>query len=79
MYYLLDVPVSVQLVSTLGVEYCSKSTFRFCVLKSDFHQLEHAMTRSIIVFRDADGNIVMILYIGHDGYESGYGTMLARA
>jgi len=25
------------------------------------------MTRSIIVFRDADGNIVMILYIGHDG------------
>ena len=45
---------------------------RFCVLKSDFHQLEHAMTRSIIVFRDADGNIVMILYIGHDGYESGW-------
>ena len=41
--------------------------------------LEYAMTRSIIVFRDADGNIVMILYIGRDGYESGYGTMLARA
>ena len=52
---------------------------RFCVLKSDFHQLEHAMTRSIIVFRDADGNIVMILYIGHDGYESADGTMLGLA
>ena len=37
------------------------------------------MTRSIIVFRDTDGNIVMILYIGHDGYESGIGVMLARA
>ena len=34
------------------------------------------MTRSIIVFRDADGNIVMILYIGHDGYESGWHQLL---
>ena len=37
------------------------------------------MTRSIIVFRDADGNIVMILYIGHDGYEDADADEQAQA
>lgn len=36
------------------------------------------MTRSLIVIRNAAGDILQIIYIGHDGYESGIGIDLAR-
>ena len=61
---------------------CAKSQQRRAiraVFPGSWDPREDSQRGSIIVFRDADGNIVMILYIGRDGYESGYGTMLARA
>ena len=36
------------------------------------------MTRSVIIFRDSDGRVVLVIYCNHDGYPEGFGRQLAE-
>ena len=37
------------------------------------------MTRSIIVFRDRNGDVLLVIFINHDGYPEGIGSKLAHS